>query len=141
MAYDKTPNTTNYDGTKDKMFSWSSGFGGSTDVDLQLLRSQVTPAYNLFSSVLIQLKQFMSIYDTCLSLVQSIKAHGLDNYDNGPPYPLEGTLAALKASDLAAGLLVETLLIQFMNTPIDVNKGVGTPNMQTPDTILRRLIF
>lgn len=118
-----------------------AGFNDSTDAELAMLRAKVVPAYNLFVQIQAQVKNFVQTYDNCLSLIQTVKAHGLDKYDNGPPYPLEGALAPVKASDLGNALIAAGALIQFMNTPMDVNQGVGDPDLQKPDTLLRRLTF
>lgn len=142
MPYNPLANTTNYPGTTDNnKFKWVAGFGNSDaeGEDLALLRDQVKPTVNLFTKILAQVRAFMTAYDTAIALVNTVRARELNNFDKGPPYPLEGELAPVKSGDLEAAMLVQGLLIAWMSTPIDVNQGQGTPLMVTPDTILRRL--
>jgi hypothetical protein len=143
MSYTTTPNTLNYDGTtNEKSFKWIPGFDGSdaAGADLALLRDQTAPTYDLFTKILGEVNNFVDSLDRATGLVNKVKARGLDVYAGGPPYPLEGALAAIKAPDLAAALLVYVKVLTFMQTPVDISGGVGAPVMVTPDTILRKLV-
>lgn len=143
MPYTTTPNTTNYDGTtEEKSFKWAPGFDGSDAQgnDLALLRAQVAPTYDLFTKVRAEVNNFVGALDRVIGLVATIKARNLDTYAGGPPYPLEGTHAAIKAMDLAAALIVYENVLAFMQAPLDISGGNGPAIMVKPDTILRKLV-
>ncbi len=121
---------------------WTTGFPWKPEE----LKAPFNADLDNMTKVVNVAKELVSVIDKLDTVIGDVQANGYEDRANLPPFPLPGTLASLKLSDLTVANQAVATLLEWATKPVafvqfDAETGDPIPNPPTvrPIDVLRRI--